>query len=368
MIRVIRAALGIAALAPALVLAQTKGDSASKKKPADPAKLLEKATALPLFASRGTLEFTLVADFRAISRDRDTLSTKRYPGAIKIAPEAGGTDTLRIPVQLRTRGHFRLLQRNCPFVPLRVEFFKDSVKKTPFDGQTGLKLVTHCRNDDRYEQYVFAEELVYRVHNLVTPLSFRSRLSSVTYTDTAGKSLGKYPAFFIEDERDVARRNGGKIPELRGALFDDLDAKEGAKFALYEFMIGNTDWSIYALHNVRILQAEGGARFVPLAYDFDFSGLVNAHYATPDPRLGIRDVRSRLYRGGCTWNEHIPAAAAELLALKPAILAVYDSSPGFNKNQVNDAKYYLNEFFKIVSDPRELKYSIIDRCKKDPGV
>jgi len=165
----------------------------------------------------------------------------------------------------------------------------------------------------------------------------------------------------------VARRNGGKIPELRGALFDDLDAKEGAKFALYEFMIGNTDWSIYALHNVRILASEG-ARYVPVAYDFDFSGLVNAHYATPDPRLGLRDVRSRLYRGGCTWNDHIPAAAAELLALKPAILAVYDSVPGLHKNSINDAKYYLNEFFKIVADPRELKYSIIDRCKRDPGV
>ncbi len=366
MIRVIRFALGILALAPAAVLAQ-KADSGSKKKPADPAKLLEKAAALPLFSSRATLEFTLAADLRAISRDRDTLSTKRYPGTIKIASEPGGTDTLRIPVQLRTRGHYRLLQRNCPFVPLRVVFFKDSVKKTPFEGQSDLKLVTHCRPDDRYEQYVYAEELVYRVHNLVTPLSFRSRLASVTYTDTAGKSLGKFPAFFIEDERDVARRNGGKIPELRGALFDDLDAKEGAKFALYEFMIGNTDWSIYALHNVRILASEG-AHYVPVAYDFDFSGLVNAHYATPDPRLGIRDVRSRLYRGGCTWNDHIPAAAAELLALKPAILAVYDSVPGFHKNSINDAKYYLNEFFKIVADPRELKYSIIDRCKRDPGV
>lgn len=366
MIRVIRAALGILTLLPALGAAQ-KPDSGSKKKPDDPAKRLEKAVALPLFATRAPLEFTLAADFRALSRDRDTLSTKRYPGTIKVLREAGGSDTVRIPVQLRTRGHFRLAQRNCPFIPLRVEFAKDSVKKTPFEGQTGLKLVTHCRNDNRYEQYVYAEETVYRVHNLVTPLSFRSRLSTVTYTDTTGKSLGKFPAFFIEDERDVARRNGGKIPELRGALYDDLDQKEAARFALFEYMIGNTDFSIYALHNVRILAAEG-RQYAPIAYDFDFSGLVDAHYATPDPRLGIRDVRTRLYRGACTLNEHVPAVAAELLALKDDVLAVYDSVPGMSRNTAKDAKYYLNEFFDLIRDPRELKSMIMDRCNKNPGV
>lgn len=365
MIQPIRFALSLSLVAPALIGAQN-ADSSSKK-PDDPAKRMEKAEALPLFATHAPLEFTLAADFRQISRDRDTLTTKRYPGTITIVREGG--DTVRIPVQLRTRGHFRLLQRNCPFVPLRVEFDKDSVKKTVFASQTGLKLVTHCRNDDRYEQYVYSEELVYRLHNLVTPLSFRSRLSSVTYTDTAGKSLGSFPAFFIEDERDVARRNGGKIAEeLRGALFDDLEAKEGTRLALFEYMIGNTDWSIYALHNVRILASEGRP-YMPIGYDFDFSGLVNAHYATPDPRLGLRDVRTRMYRGGCTWNEHVPAVAAEILALKPAILAVYDSaSPGMRKNTINDAKYYLNEFFKTLSDQRELKYAIIDRCKRDPGM
>ncbi len=366
MIRLICVALGTFALAPVLGAAQS-ADSSSKKKPADPAKRLEKAAALPLFATRTPFEFTLAADFRTLSRDRDTLSTKRYPGTIKVLREAGGTDTLRIPVQLRTRGHFRLLQRNCPFIPLRIEFAKDSVKKTPFEGQSDLKLVTHCRDDDRYKQYVYAEEMVYRVHNLVTPLSFRSRLSSVTYSDTTGKSLGKFPAFFIEDERDVGRRNGGKIQELRGALWDDLDQVEATRFALLEYMIGNTDFSIYALHNVRILTAEG-TRYAPIAYDFDFSGLVNAHYATADPRLNLRDVRTRLYRGGCSLNEHVPKVAAEMLSLKAAVLAVYDSVPGMNRNVVRDAKYYLNEFFDLLRDQRELKSMVMDRCNRNPGL
>jgi hypothetical protein len=332
-------------------------------------KAAERAAALPLFQSRAPLEMVLTADFRLLSRDRDTLSTKRYPGTLKYAPEGG--DTVVVPVELRTRGHFRLLARNCPFVPLRVDFPRakgpDAVAKTPFAGQSGLKLVTHCRNEERYEQIVYREELVYRLHNLVSPLSFRSRLASVTYRDTTGKSLGKFPAFFIEHENDVARRNGGKIAELRGALFDDLDPKEATRFAMFEYMIGNTDFSIYALHNVRLV-VQDGQRYTPAAYDFDFSGLVGAHYATPDPRLGIRDVKTRLFRGGCTQNDHVPEIANEFLALKAAALALYDSATYLDRSGQRESKYFLNQFFETIQDPRELKSSLMDRCVKNPGV
>lgn len=346
--------LGIALLLPAGGAAQSS-----------PPKRSERAAALPLFQTRDALQLVLTADFRTVSRDRDTLSTKRYPAKLQVVQDGG--DTLNLSVQLRTRGHYRLASRNCPFVPLRIDFARDGVAKTPFQGQRGLKLVTHCRNEDRYEEYVLREELVYRLHNLVTPFSFRSRLATVTYRDTTGKSLGKFPAFFVEDERDVARRNGGKIAELKGALFDDLDPTETTRFSLFEYMIGNTDFSIYALHNVRLVVSEG-ARYTPVAYDFDFSGMVGAHYATPDPRLPIKEVRTRLYRGGCTQIDYVPGVATEFLALKPAMIALYDSAKGLNRRSVEEAKYYLNEFFETIGNPRELKSSIMDRCVKNPGV
>jgi hypothetical protein len=369
--------LGVALLLPAFGAAQQSNDKGDKSDKADkgdkqesPAKRAEKAAALPLFANRAQLEFVLVADYRTLSRDRDTLSTKRYPGTVKLAGENG--DTVSLPVELRTRGHYRLLQRNCPFVPLRLDFVRekgpDAVGKTVFAGQNGLKLVTHCRNEDRYTQYVYREELVYRLHNLVTPLSFRSRLVTVDYRDTTGKSLGKFPAFFIEDESDVAARNGAKLAkELRGALFDDVDPKEATRFALFAYMIGASDFSIYALHNVRLLALEGKP-YVPVGYDFDFTGLVNTHYATPDPRLGIRDVRTRIYRGGCTQNDQVPQVAAEFIGLKERVFALYDSATHLDRNGVRDAKYYLNEFFETIGNPRDLKSAVMDRCVKNPGV
>ncbi|MGQ0641349.1 MAG: hypothetical protein ACT4P6_11370 [Gemmatimonadaceae bacterium] len=351
--------LGTLLLLPAVAASQPSASKAA-----------ERAAALPLFASHAPLEIVLTADFRLLSRDRDTLSTKRYPGTLKYVPEGG--DTVVVPVELRPRGHFRLLARNCPFVPLRVDFPRekgpDAVAKTPFAGQSGLKLVTHCRNEERYQQIVYREEMVYRVHNLVSPISHRSRLATLHYRDTTGKSLGKFPGFFIEHEGDVARRNGGKIADqLRGALYDDLDPVESVRFAMFAYMIGHTDLSIYALHNVRLIVIEGKS-YTPLLYDFDFTGLVNAHYATPDPRLGIRDVRTRLYRGGCTHVQHVPQAASEFLALKAPVLALYDSVTYMDKSAVRDSKYFLNEFFETIANPRDLKSSIIDRCVRNPGV
>ena len=359
-----RISLGVVLLLPSLLAGQQPAEKDSLAKRAD------KAAALPLFATHAPLEVVLVADYRTISRDRDTLSTKRYPGTLKFAGENG--DTVSLPVQLRTRGHWRLMSRNCPFVPLRLDIVRekgpDAVSKTVFAGQNGLKLVTHCRNEDRYEQYIYREELVYRLHNLVTPFSLRSRLTTMDYRDTTGKSLGKFPAFFTEDESDVARRNHGKIAdELRGALFDDLDPKEAVRFSLFAYMIGASDFSIYALHNVRLI-VQDGQRYTPVLYDFDFTGLVNTHYATPDPRLNIRDVRTRIYRGGCSQVEHVPEVAAQFLGIKEKALALYDSATYLDKGSVRDAKYYLNEFFATLSNPRDLKSSIIDRCVRNPGV
>ena len=38
------------------------------------------------------------------------------------------------------------------------------------------------------------------------------------------------------------------------------------------------------------------ARYMPVPYDFDWSGVVFTRYATTDPRLGIRTVQERLFR------------------------------------------------------------------------
>lgn len=331
------------------------------------AEAARKAAARPLFADAVPLEFTLVANYGALARDRDTLSTKRFAGTVIVKDTAGADRT--IPVQLRTRGHFRLLARNCRFVPLRVVFPDSGLKGTPFAGQDGIKLGTHCQNnDDRYDTYTRKEYLAYRLFNVITDRSFRARLATATYVDSASnKPVATRVAMFIESEDDISARIGAKIRELRGAMFDDVEKHQLLLAMLFQYAIGNTDISLYALHNMRIA-AGGDGTMIPLIYDFDFSGMVNTHYATPDPRMGIRTVRERKYRGPCATVEEYQAAAQQFLLKKNEFMAEIAAVPGLSSRDQKDVAEYLKEFYDVLEDPRRFKREIMDACERRPGM
>src|SRR5438067_7680635 len=209
--------------------------------------------ALPLFASDEVLPITIAADFRLVNKDRDPNSTQRFPGELRTTRPDGRIDVLH--VKLGTRGHFRLMPRNCDFVPLRVEFVKDEVKGTVFDGQSWLKLGTHCQNSGDYEQYTLKEYLTYKMFNLLTQKSFRVRLVKGTYVDEkSGKTVATRYGLFLEHDNDVARRMEGRIIGIPRVVFADLDQDMLTLMMVFEYMIGNTDFSIFANHNVRLVQ------------------------------------------------------------------------------------------------------------------
>lgn len=347
----------------------TAEDSAKRleKKEKEREKNARKANTRALFAEAAPLEFSLVANYGALARDRDTLSTKRFSGTLVVADTAGAER--RIPVTLRTRGHFRLMARNCRFVPIRIDFPDSGRKGTPFAGQVGIKLGTHCQNgDNRYDAYTRREYLAYKLFNLVTEQSFRARLARGTYIDSAsGKVVATHTAMFIENEDDLATRLGGKVREMRGALFDDVDPDQLLRLVLFEYLIGNTDFSIAALHNIRLVQRRDGSVF-PTAYDFDFSGLVAAHYATPDPRMGILKVTDRRFRGPCRPVEAYVAAAQPFIARKSEMFAAIDQVPGITRDDRNWASSFLKEFFDRVEKPQEIKRHIVDMCEQRPGL
>jgi hypothetical protein len=346
-----------------------RGDSASKKKKKDGsqpssaeklAALKAKAEALPLFRERAPLTFTLIANFKRIARERDTLSTRRFPGTLIVPGPEGRVDT--IPVQLRTRGHYRLAR--CSFVPMRVEFPKKASRGTPIEGQDGIKLSTHCERNGEYEQYVLREYLAYRVHELVSPIGFRARLAHGTYVDSAsGKTQVSRFAFFVVSEQEMAARAGGRVEQLRGALFADVDEEALLNMSVFNYMIGGHDWSMYALHNVRLVVSANG-RVLPVPYDFDFSGLVNARYATPDPKLNIRSVRARLNRGPCRTREQLEPTLARFRSVRTAVLALYDSLPALDKGYASDAKDYLTDFFRTIDRPGDVKAELVDICSR----
>ena len=316
-----------------------------------------------LFQSTDPLTFTLTANFNAVNRDRDENSTKRFPATLGVAGDNGKSHDVK--VTLGTRGHFRLRQTSCSFVPLRVEFDRQTASGTVFDGQKALKLVTHCRENNAYEQYTMREYLVYRIYNLLTPRSFRARLAKASYVDAAsGKLLTSRYGMFLEDDDDVARRMEGRIAELFNARFNELDAESQTLMFVFEYMIGSTDLSVIKLHNVRLVQDRARTLY-PVPYDFDLSGLVDTSYALVDKRLGIASVRERLYRGPCRTPAQLEPVLEKFRAVRPQVLALYDSVPDLDPGYRRDARKYLEEFYSLIDRPDRVKKALIDGCARE---
>jgi len=377
-----RVRLGFALVAVMLIGAASRSPVAQQKAAPPPPKknpLLKLAEAWPeeevlqarrteadarrLFRDIEPLAFTLTADFKAIHKDRRPESTARFPAVLSTPGEKGAPH--EIAVKLGTRGHFRLMARNCDFVPLRVEFPKETAG-TAFEGQTALKLGTHCRGEKGYENYTLREYLTYRLFNMLTPLSFRARLARATYVEqTTKKVIATRYSIFIEHENEVARRFGGRVVELPRIVFKDLDPPTLTRMMMFEYMIGNTDFSIWALHNVRIVQ-DRARKLFPVPYDFDLSGFVHAPYATPDPRIGLRSVLDRLYRGPCRTTEEFDAVAESFRARRADMMALLDSMRDLEPGARSEARDYLDGFFRTIEKPATIKKQLVDGCKPAP--
>ena len=334
----------------------------------DAAKLEERradAEARRLFQQTEPLVFTLTADFKAVNRDRDLKSTKTFPAVLAVGGQDGAGTAAPLHVSLYTRGNVRLTSHLCSFVPLGIDFTKKEVQGTVFDGQNKMKLITHCENNAQFDQYVLREYLAYKLYNLVTPRSFRARLARATYVDsTSGKTLATRNAVLIEDEDDLAARMEGRAMALPRMQFKDFDQDALTLMMLFQYMIGNTDFSIYQLHNVHMVQTQAKV-FYPIIWDFDITGFAGTPYGKPDPRLEISTPRERLYRGPCRSMAEYEPSLAVFRAKQAEALALLDL-PGLDQGNRRDAAQFLGEFFSLLGRPQALKHELVDKCKSQP--
>jgi hypothetical protein len=136
---------------------------------------------------------------------------------------------------------------------------------------------------------------------------------------------------------------------------------------MYEYFLGNTDWSVYALHNIVLVEMPGTVFPMPVPYDFDWSGVINAPYAVPDAKLPIRSVRQRLYRGYCRTLEEIQPILARFTENKDQIYALYRDLPALEEKRRTEMLAYYDEFYKTISDPRAVEREFIRTCRKAGG-
>jgi hypothetical protein len=276
-------------------------------------------------------------------------------------------------IGLRTRGKFRLKRSTCEFPPLRVNVRTQQASNTVFAGEDKLKLVTHC-DDDRseYEQYVLQEYLVYRLYNLFSDMSFNVRLAHITYVDTEEDrdTITRY-GFFIEDEEHVAMRSGWEALEVPQVPPDVYDQVQLNLVEVFQYLIGNTDWDAFknapdedaCCHNVKVVGDMVGPVF-PIPYDFDFSGIIDTRYATPDPSLRMRNVRQRQYRGICRPREEIDSTLQVFQDLKDDVYALYRTQQGLDEDVLEDTIEYIDEFYETIENPGRVRSRIERDCRR----
>ena len=312
----------------------------------------------PLFASDTPIHITIHGPISALADNRDAVARQATLTA----------DGLALPVTLSGRGITRLQRDVCDFPPLRVDFPRKAPPGSLFAQQGHLKLVTHCKRSGDFQQKVLLEYAAYRIYNLLTPQSFRVRLANIDYMNGDGRPYASKIGFFIEDIDDVAKRNGLVKTSLVGLIpVAQLDPASAARFAVFEDLISNYDWSMRAgpgsepcCHNARLLAANKspGTPVIPVPYDFDFSGLVDAPYAAPPEGVRIRSVRDRLYRGYCVHMPQANAVAAQMAARQVELTGVLATVPGMDAKTQARGVAFLNGFFTDLAAGKTFKNCI----------
>lgn len=320
----------------------------------------------PLFTSNDILDVTIRAPFTTIMRERsvdeDQPATLTYNDA-----EAG---EVTVELGIRTRGRFRRQQTTCEWAPLRLNFKKSEMKQTLFAGSDKMKLVTDCQKGvSVYSQALLSEHLAYRILNLLTDASFRVRLMRVTYVNTDRKNHKHTEfAFMIEHKSQLAKRIGIEVNEVPSTKVQFLEASHTNLTSLFQYMIGNTDFSPIraargepCCHNYILYGAEEGS-ILPVPYDFDMAGLVDAPHSAPSVNFNIRNVRQRLYRGRCMNNEHVATSVRAFIDHKEEIYDLVTSNEFYKNKTRKETLRFFDDFYRTIENPKLVQSELIEQC------
>lgn len=178
------------------------------------------------------------------------------------------------------------------------------------------------------------------------------------------------PAFFIESTKGAAERLGMRVVEDDHIALEQFAPAQLSILTLFQFMIGNTDWSVRkgraeaaCCHNGKVLApAYSDSGWVVLPYDFDLAGLINTKYAAPSEKLRIKSVHHRLYRGFRRSNKYLDMPIGRFNVNRAAIKALFQNGPdGCSKNK--PALKYLRRFYAIINDEERRKKEIFGDCR-----
>jgi hypothetical protein len=313
-----------------------------------------------LFESDEVLNIILQGNITELLNDRsDDMSLHpvqlSYPGADK--------NNFFLQVEMKTRGHFRRLKENCMYPPLSIQFHKnDTLANSIFREQEKLKLVMPCSTDE----YVIREWLVYKLYNLVTPKSFRARLVKIQLDDLKNKKeFSPFYGILLEEENQMARRNRLSSVEVK-IIPEQAEPETFLDMAVFQYLIGNTDWSVQFMQNIKLLALDSRPLVYTVPYDFDHAGIVNAPYAKPAEQLNMSSVTERRYRGYCLKDmKAFDSVFVHYQSLKQNIYDLYANCPLIDEKYKKRVLKYLDDFYKTIDDKKMCQREFTYPCNKN---
>lgn len=311
-----------------------------------------------LFIDEKPLEIKLAISVKGVKAiTNDTI----YTPAMMHYKSGGSWDSIAISV--RARGNFR--RKECSYPPLRIKIKKDDAKGTVFEGNKSLKLVLPCKQA-KDNSLIMKEYIAYQMDEPITKYTFNTRLLTIEFTDEAGKKSKSsiITGFFIEDDDLVAKRHDGKVVEDLNLHPKLLEETNSIRHDLFQYMIANTDWSTTFLHNAKVIQLNETKEYIPLTYDFDMSGFVDAPYAQVNETLNIASVRDRLFRGFCRSEDAYQAVRKEFIENEGTIKAVlmrYQND--FDAKEFTGMIKYIDDFFETMKSDKRFKAEIVNQCR-----
>ena len=310
------------------------------------------------FKDDRVINMTLSVDIKnLLSAKKDT----NYVAAT-VACAFPDSSTVREDIRMKPKGEFR--RKNCYIASLQLDFKnKSSPILSPLKK---LKLIGGCGKNRNDEQLLLKEYLIYKLYNLFTDMSFRVRLLNVTYQDTREK-MKPYTqyAFLIEDIDELAKRNQCRQKET-SLQTEQTDRKQMTLVAFFQFMIGNTDWSVPTRHNIKLMASRKDSLANPyvIPYDFDYTGFVNASYALPPEMFETTKITERVYRGFPRRMEEIEEMRNIFLAKESEVKSLITEFKFLENSEKKEALRYIDEFYEIAKNKKRCENEFIEKARK----
>lgn len=320
---------------------------------------------LSLFENDDILEVSLKFDLSGFIKKPD--KNQSFDGVMTF--HFSETDTLDRKVTIQYRGMSRY--ERCKLPPMRIIFKQPVYEVNDSARIKKMKLVNQCQSGSLYDDYIIKECLVYKLYNVLTDTCFRVRLLKVSYIDTEKKKkpVVQY-GIFIEPEELLAKRTNLIEVKSRGLSQKHMHPLMIDRIAIFNYMVSNWDWSVPGQHNISIFSSPVYGHTgtgIPVPFDFDLTGVVNAEYAIPPPGIGIETNRDRMFTGICRTREEYKTELMMFLEKKDDFYAVVNNYPYLAKVARKDIIFFLDQFFDQLEKPRSLD-NLIDlllvECKQ----